>query len=184
MKLLLHPFVLLLLLGLLGSLGLPGCGASVDQARLVGTPFTAVEEALFDSGVEFVDDPSHLSGRWREEWERDLAGRVERADLIYIGGVESSREGQDGSGRPFLDLTTAVDNVLKGKQGRYLDLRARDRDAGFMGLARSGERLYESPFIVFVKWSDEGDGRVRARFHLAYASGFVVSAVKDQLSGS
>lgn len=184
MKLLLHPFVLLLLLGLFGLLagvGLPGCGGSTEQARLLGSPFSSEDEALFDSGLEFVDDPTHLSGRWREDWERDLAGRVSKADLIYIGGVDSSREGQDGTGRPFLDLTTRVDQVLKGKEGRSLALRARDRDQGFIGLVRAGERLYGSPFIIFVKWSDEGDGKTRARFHLAYASGFVVSAVKSQL---
>lgn len=181
MKILLHPQILLFVFGLLASVALPGCGGSADQARLVGTQFTAADETLFDSGIEFVDDPSHLSGRWREEWERDLAGRVASADLIYLGGVESSREGQDGAARPFLDLTTAVDTVLKGKQGRSLDLRARERDSGFMGLVRAGDRLYGSPLVVFVKWSDEGEGGTRARFHLAYASGFVVSAVKDQL---
>lgn len=176
-----HPLFLILLFGAIASAMLPGCGGSVDTARAVASPFSVEDETLFDSGVEFLEDPSHLSGRWREAWERELSGRVERADLIFVGGVESSREGQDGKGRPFLDLTAEVDRTLKGKQGRSLALRARERDPGFSGLVRAGDRLYSSPFVVFVKWNDEGDGSVRARFHLAYASAFVINAVREEV---
>jgi hypothetical protein len=160
---------------------LMACGGSTSGgAGAVKSPFLPEDEALFDGGVEFVDDPEKLTGRWREDWERELSDRVARADAVFIGEVVATRLGADVRGESFVDIGFSVQKKLLGKLGGSVELRSRTGDAGHRTLARAGDRLLGGNYVAFVKWVEE-DGKVRGRFHLAHASRFVLSAVQFQL---
>jgi hypothetical protein len=156
------------------------CGGSRGGPGAVQSPFLPEDEALFDGGVEFVDDPEKLTGRWRADWESELAARVARADVVLVGEVVATRHGADGEGSAFHDLKIEVDDVLVGSIDESIELRSLARDPGHRTLARAGDRLLGGKYVAFLKWAEE-DGKVRGRFHLAHASGFVLSAVKFQL---
>jgi hypothetical protein len=158
---------------------LASCGGK-STGPTVKSPFLAEDEALFDGGVEFVDDPEKLTGRWKEDWEREMAQRVARADAIYVGDVSSTRLGSDFGGKSFIDLAFDVEKRLHGTGSGTVDLRSRPEDAGYRTLARAGDRLLSGKYVAFVKWAED-DGAVRGRFHLAYASDVVLATVQFQL---
>jgi hypothetical protein len=160
---------------------LAACGGGTSSGvGAVKSPFLPEDEALFDGGVEFVDDPEKLTGRWREDWERELSDRVARADAVFVGEVVATRLGADVKGESFVDIGVAVEKKLRGKIGDDVELRSRADDPGYRTLARAGDRLLGGKYVAFVKWVEE-DGKVRGRFHLAHASGFVLSAVQFRL---
>jgi hypothetical protein len=163
------------------SVLLASCGGTSSGPGAVKSPFLPEDEALFDGGVEFVDDPDKLSGRWRKDWEREVSDRVARADAVFVGEVIATRLGSDFEGRSFLDVTVSIEKPLLGTNTETVELRSRSQEPGFRTLARAGDRLLGGKFVAFVKWA-EVDGAVRGRFHLAHASEFVLSAVRFQLA--
>lgn len=155
------------------------CGGSSKGS--VTSPFSPEDEALFDGSVEFVEDPAKLSGRWRDDWEREIGARAARADVVFVGVLKTARQGGDSKGRAFVDLGFEVEKTLKGKIDASVDLRSRADHPGHRTLGRAGDRVLGGRFVAFVKWIEE-DGVVRGRFHLAHASDIVLSAVEFQLS--
>jgi hypothetical protein len=165
---------------LLLTCALASCGGKSSGPGTVQSPFLAEDAVLFDGGVEFVDNPEKLTGRWKEDWERELAQRVARADAIYLGNVSSTRLGSDFGGKAFIDVAFEIEKRLHGAGTGTIDLRSRPDDAGHRTLARADDRLLTGKYVAFVKWAED-DGAVRGRFHLAYASDVVLATVQFQL---
>lgn len=158
------------------ALLLASCGGSGVHSGAVSGPLLEGDEALFDGGVEYVDDPEKLTGRWRDDWHRELGERIERSDAIFRGEVSSTRVGVDGEGHRFVDIRFEVEEVYLGKTRGAVEVRSSARDPGHRTIERRADSLFGEEFLVFVKWVREED-RVRGRFHLVTASRSVVSAV-------
>lgn len=150
------------LCSVLGCASGPGVGAGVSG------PFTERHAQLFDDSVDMVENPQDLSGRWREDWERELDERTSDADLIARGRVATLRTDQDLQQRVTFHLVIAIDEVLDGEHsGRELSVRVQEGAPGYASVQSHRERILDRPFVVFVRWAEDGAGGVEPRFHLS-----------------
>ena len=96
------------------ALAATGCGGS--QAKAV-TPdeFTAEHAVLFDDGIDLIEDPEGLQGRWKSDYELELEHRAEAADVVVSGVVTTVRVEQDPEMRSTFHLLFRRDQVLKGE---------------------------------------------------------------------
>lgn len=172
--------ILFVVIALGSALAACGGGAATGAMRPT-SKLTEQDSAWFEDAVDFVADPSALTGRWAEDWDRDLRGRIARGDLVAIITVSTLQTQIDPEQRTTFRLTTQVQKTLKGKAPADLTLAVADDAPGYGTIEPARARLLSERFVVFAKWVKRPDGKVGARFHLSIASPEVVSRVRSEL---
>lgn len=138
------------------------------------SPMSAKDEAAFDNGADFVSDPGGLQGQWFATWQDDLDLRFEHSDLIAVIGVGSiARSEADAEAEPTFVLVPEAEQVFRGSLPEDLTLVSTKGGPGYASLERGQTRLLSEPFVLFVKWAADAEGRVEARFHLSPKAGEV-----------
>lgn len=167
----------LLLLAALAPLA--ACGGPQETVAVVTSPFTSEHEAVFEDGLDLVRDPRVLEGQWLTSWEDELDHRVTLADVVALVTVRTLRTDVDLDRRQTYRLVSRVDRVMLGQNvGEELVLSVREGEGGF-GTVQTNERsLLDSQYIAFVKWAEDEDGAVRARWHLSPATDQVAGRVR------
>ncbi len=153
--------------GALISLLLVGACASDPALRKEPLPpLTEAQAQLFDDGVDLMEDPAALEGRWYDEWSQDLERRLSESDEVVVGTVRTVRADVDLSRRTSYRVVFAVERVLRGKPGKELTLASREGAVGYSSMERYRQRLLERRFVAFIKRAgDESAPDVR-HFHL------------------
>lgn len=147
--------------------GLTACAGSVPGPE-VTSPFTAEDEQLFDDGIDLMEDPDALHGQWRQEWEQELSGRLERSDAIVEGEVVAVHEDQNPDKRVNYRLVMNVRKVHRGHLGKgviEVSLISREGAVGYGSIASNPERILRRPFVAFMKYV-EAPMRPFAHFHM------------------
>ncbi len=157
---------------------LAACGSAAPPARST-SPFEAQHAEVFEDGADFIADPTHLEGRWREDWSRDLDRRVSWSDVIARVTVHTLRTDTDLDRVDTYRLIAAIDEALWGQAPEDdLTLTVREGEPGYGTLEGNDRRILNQPFLLFVKWYDTPEGQVRPHWHLAPATEPVVSRVE------
>lgn len=157
-----------------------GCGGAAPQAQ-VSSPFTQEHARYFEGGIDFVDDPTTLTGRWREEWLAELDTRIEHSDAVAKVSVETVRTAWDLDRRK-LQLELTVSSVLHGvlPMGN-LTVSSQEGEPGYPSVKSNEARLLHATYILFVKWSKDEDGQLIPHWHLSPDSEQVTSTVQSRL---
>ena len=123
---------------------------------------------LFDDGVDLIEDPDALQGRWKDEWERELDDRIAQSDFVSTGAVKTIRVEVNPEGRESYHLTFEVDRNLKGNAPRgQISLSSRGGASGYASLDQYRERMLNRELVAFVRYAKEQSGAVVTHFHLA-----------------
>jgi hypothetical protein len=162
-----------------------GCAGSRGPVNTPSpsSPFLESDKALFEDGVDLIADPEGLSGRWAEDWSRELHDRVERSDLIALLTVNTLSTDVSPEQSSTHRLVADVGDVLKGKYQGELALASSEDSIGFDSVDRERGNILKRPLIVFAKWVRDDVGVVRPRWHLAVGSKSVVDAVRLEIAG-
>jgi len=134
------------------------------------------DKLLFDDGVDMIGEPDGLSGRWADDWNRELRERVVRSDMIALLTVNTLTTDVDPAKHSTHRLVADVGDVLKGSYEGELGLASPQDAIGFDSVDRERTDILHKPMVVFAKWVVDDAGLVRARWHLAPATKSIVSA--------
>ncbi|MBN8615458.1 MAG: hypothetical protein J0L92_32985 [Deltaproteobacteria bacterium] len=162
-------------------LALASCGSSAP--RIVVTPMTSAQRAVFENGVDYIDDPALLEGSWLETWEQEIDLRVRAADVVAYVRITTMRTDTDLERNQTHRLVARIDTLRLGDgvtEGEEIELVVRQGDAGFDTVHEQDRRILNQRFAAFVKWTQESEGMpVVARWHLSPASERVVRRVNS-----
>lgn len=158
---------------------LVACGGSRTSAEtLPATELTQEHRRVFEHGVDYLDDPAALGGRWEMEWEQNLASRVRRSHFIGIVRIEAMHAEQQPDRPATYRLHAEVERRLLGHASSGgLSLISRPEHAGFPTLDDKHDRILDQRFVAFVVWSRD-EGERRAHWHLAPAADPVIQRVR------
>jgi hypothetical protein len=160
-----------------------GCGGPAETVAVVTGPFTPDHELVFEDGIDLVRDPRVLEGSWLEDWENELDRRVGLSDIVALVTIRTLRTYVDLDRNRTYGLVGEVDRVLFGENvGQELALVVREGHGGFGTIENNERRILDEQYIAFVKWAEEPDGSVRARWHLSPATDQVAVRVRSLLS--
>lgn len=158
------------------------CGGPQETVAVVSSPFTSEHEAIFEDGIDLVRDPRVLEGQWLSSWEDELARRVGFADVVALVTIQTLRTDLDLERRRTYRLITHVDRVYLGERvGEEIVLTVREGEGGFGTVETNEGQLLDRQYIVFLKWAEDADGVVRARWHLSPATDQVAVRVRSAL---
>lgn len=164
--------------GLVLGLGLPmqlGCASSQSKSQTPAA-LSAEDARLFECGVDFIAKPEGLAGRWREEYEQDLLGRVQQADLVAQITVRTLRTDTAPDKRVTHRLTARVDRTIHGETAAdEIELAVRDNRAGFATVDQAAARMTSQQFVAYLKRAQNEVGETELYFHLSPSSEEVVS---------
>lgn len=153
------------------------CGGR--QAPITGVPFTDEDRTYFAEGIDLVNDPEALEGRWREDWARELDQRIRRTDVVAYVRIRTVRTDTDLDRRMTFRLYPEAENVLLGRLPETLILSSAQGDAGFVAIRNNEQRLLRDRFVLFLKWEQpEGAPEPTPRWHLSPASEPVTARVE------
>ncbi len=170
-----------LLLFVLG-IAVASCGGPQETVATVTSPFTSEHQAVFEDGIDLVRDPRVLEGQWLSSWEEELSRRVALADVVALVTIRTLRTDVDLERRRTYRLITHVDRVYLGQQvGEEIVLTVREGQGGFGTVETNEGQLLDRQYMVFLKWAEDEDGIVRARWHLSPATDQVASRVRAAL---
>lgn len=147
------------------------------------SPFLESDAPLFEDGVDLIGDPEGLTGRWAEDWSREMHERVERSDLIALLIVNTLSTDVSPEQRRTHRLGAEVGDALKGKYQGELALASAEDSIGFDSLDRERGNILKRTLIVFAKWVRDSAGIVRPKWHLAAGSKTVIDAVRLEIAG-
>jgi hypothetical protein len=154
------------------------CGGSQSNAIVPGA-FTPEHALLFDDGVDLIEDPEALQGRWKADFDRELDQRAEEADVVVSGVVSTVRVEQDPELRSTYHLLFRVDSALKGEpQKSELQLSAREGARGYGSVVQHRDRILERPLVAFVRYAAGENGALIPHFHLSAPSPTVTTALQ------
>jgi hypothetical protein len=160
------------------ALACTDCGGSQSQAA-APAEFTAEHALLFDDGVDLIEDPSGLQGRWKVDFDRELDQRAEAADLVVNGTVTTVRVEQNPELRSTFHLIFRVDDALKGETNEtQLQLSSREGARGYGSVVQHRDRVLQRPLVAFVRYAPGENGAVVAHFHLTAPSQTVTSVLQ------
>ena len=134
--------------------------------------------------MDLVADPGQLSGRWREDWDRELQERVGRADLVLLFRVETVRTDIDPDRRRTHRLEGEVVRTLFGawpEGDRDLTLRVADTEPGFGTIEGREQQVMGTTFVAFLRLVPTDAGGVQPRWHLSPATASVLGQTKALL---
>lgn len=153
-----------------------GCGGGSAEMIKV-TTFTEEDAKYFDNSADFVADPNALEGRWNEDWQRDLEGRVEHSDYIGTVKIVTLVTNVTPEKKTSYCLTAAVDKTLKGKSSSDgFSLSVGEEEDGYPTIDANRQRILNRSFLAFIKWRKTESGTIEARWHLSPASDEVVGS--------
>ena len=153
-----------------------GCGSAATPA-VITSPFTEAHATLYDDAVDFVDDPTILEGRWRDDWSRQLSDRVGDSDGVFVVRVRTIRSDVNPDREVSYRLVAETDAALRGRPPN--DEWSLPVGSNGDALVEGNEtRLLETPFVLFVKYYAAEDGSVKPHWHLSPASDGVVRRVE------
>ena len=160
-----------------------GCASTTYiPAAQPSSPFTATDRVLFDDGVDFVEDPSALSGRWRARIEQALSARIARSDVVGLVEIDAVGGETDPEGDKTFVLSTVVRDMWKSRAPEPLVLSSSPSQAGYSTIDRAQTGILKGRFALFLKWYRRESGQVAGHFHLSPASEAVIRTIKIQLS--
>lgn len=155
-----------------------GCGGGTQLKTQAGPPLTADEQKVFDDGVDFVATLEGLEGRWREDWDRDLAVRVGGADLIALVTVRTLRTDTDPQQRVTYRLQLQLDRELVGNApSREIELTVHAEEPGFRSVDENLGRLVDTQFMAYLRRGPDG-----MRWHLSPAADQVVVETESKIT--
>ncbi len=155
-----------------------GCGGAQTKGVTPGE-FTAEHGVLFDDGVDLIEDPEGLQGRWKSDYELELEQRAEAADLVVSGVVTTVRVEQDPEMRHTFHLLLRRDDVLKGETDEpEFALTSREGARGYGSVSQHRDRMLEQPFVAFIRYAEGEGGEAVAHFHLSRPSPTVISTLE------
>jgi hypothetical protein len=160
-----------------------GCGGA-QTSSAPSPPLPPEQARVFDQGVDFIGRLAGLEGRWREEWDQDLATRVAAADVIAVVRIKTVRTDIDPERRSTHRLVASVEREIAGKAPREIELAVRQDAAGFAGVDANLARLQTDSYIAFVKWFTTTTGARAAHFHLSPASDEVLLETEAVVAGA
>lgn len=163
------------------SLGAGGCASSQSSAPKVASEFTPADAELFDEGVDFIGSSLALDGRWRDDWIRELKGRVARADAIGTVTVRAFRTDSAPQGHNTFRIMVDVANTIEGRLPGDLVLTTTPESSGYRTVESHVDNLQTGDFLVFVKWAEAPDGSAKPRWHLSPATEELTAAVRKEL---
>ena len=155
------------------------CGGSEKRVAQPGE-FTTEHAALYDDGVDLIEDPDALQGKWRSDWEVELDRRLDDADLVALGKVTTLREEINPEGRATYHLLFRVDRAYRGKpRGDEISLAAREGAAGYASVQQYREHVIERMLVAFVRYAvNPTTGEVSPHFHLMPPSAAVTRGIQ------
>jgi hypothetical protein len=163
------------------ALSLTGCGAGRHAVR--DAELTGEEARLFEHGADFIGRLSGLEGKWRSDWDRDLAERVKAADLIAIVNLRRSRTDRDPEMRITHRFYGDVERAIQGSApAQSLELVVNQGDAGFPSVDGNLTRLQGARVLVYVRWYRSETGAIENHFHLSPASDEVIAAAASRVA--
>ncbi len=154
------------------------CGAA--PTPIVVTPMNAAENAVFENGIDYIEDPSILEGSWSESWEQEIDLRCRTADVVAFVRVVTLRTDSNLERRQTQRLFAHVDSLRFGTlpNDDDLELIARETDPGFPTV--QAERILNQRFVLFGRWTqDDADAPIVMRWHLSPASERIVRRVNS-----
>jgi hypothetical protein len=160
------------------ALAAVACGASAPEVQPT-SPFTEEHAEVFEDGVDLIQDPEALEGRWREEWSRDLDRRVSFSDLIALVKVSYLRTDTDPGRVTTYRIIAQVQDVLHGESGiEELELTVKQGEGGFATIDGNERQILDARFVAFIKWYTNEANEVAPHWHLAPATRPVVARVE------
>lgn len=158
-----------------------GGGSSRTPARPT-SPFTETDLRLFDDGVDLVQDPDGLGGKWANDWNVDMRDRVGRSDLIALVTVNTLLTDTDPEGHVTHRLVVRVEKSMKGQApADELNLSSPDTAVGFPTVDSNKGRLLHMRLLGLLKWVEQPDGSVSSHFHLVAPADTIVSRVQAHI---
>jgi hypothetical protein len=151
--------------------GKPGAGSTVALSER--------EHALFDDGVDLIENPEGLSGRWKEDWDRDLDERIAGSDFVATGSVTTLRTEVDPERQTSYHMVFDVDEALLGEpSSKELLLISRDGDTGYGSVVQHRDHVLRRAVLAFVKYGAGPDGASTPYFHLAAPSKVALQRIR------
>lgn len=154
------------------------CGSTTSQ--IVARPITAEQAAVYDNGIDYVDNPSLLEGPWLETWEREIDQRVTNADAVSYVTISTIRTDADLERRETFRLTAHSDSIRYGQIDEDMVIVSARNDSGFDTVRGNDTRILNNRFVLFLRWvqADANSPRV-ARWHMSPASEPIVARVNS-----
>jgi hypothetical protein len=168
------PRLLCFLIVLCGS----ACSSQAAQGPRPRSPFTADDAALFEDGIDLIENPDQLEGQWKTDWDRDLDRRIAQSDFVALGSVTTLRDDSDLESRTSYQIVLAIERTLAGDaHGSELTLISRQGSGGYSSVEKQRKQLLGRKLTAFVKYA-AGDGdSVVSHFHLSAPSSAVLERV-------
>jgi len=153
---------------------LAACGGSPPPARAT-SEFTPEHAEVFEDSVDFVDDPTVLEGRWREDWSRDLDRRVGFSDLIALVKVSYLNTDTNLERVSTFRIVVSVERSLYGEAPEEeVTLIVREGEPGYGTVVGNERRILDQAFVAYIKWYQADASTVLPHWHLAPATEPVV----------
>jgi hypothetical protein len=158
------------------------CAACGGSSKRVAQPgeFTTQHAVIYDDGVDLIEDPDSLQGRWHSDWEVELDQRLDDADLVAQGKVTTLREEINPEGRATYHLLFQIDRTFRGSpRGKELSLAAREGSAGYASVEQHKVHVIERELVAFVRYAvNPTTGEVAPHFHLMPPSPAVTRGIQ------
>jgi hypothetical protein len=156
------------------------CGGGGSRGLGSTQPLSTREHDLFDDGVDLIENPEGLSGRWKEDWDRDLNDRLASSDLVVTGTVTTLRSEVDPERRTSYHLVFDVDRALVGEPGAgEIVLISRDGDTGYGSVVQHRDHVLRRSVLAFIKYGAGPDGTSVPHFHLAAPSQVALKRIHE-----
>jgi hypothetical protein len=169
---------LALALAIAAPLSASGCGST--SSELVARPITAAQAAVYDNGIDYVDNPALLEGSWLETWEQEIDQRVSQADAVSYVTISTIRTDADLERRETFRLTAHSDSIRYGQIDEDMVIVSARSDAGFDTVRGNDTRILNNRFVLFLRWVQEDVNSPRvARWHMSPASDLIVRRVNS-----
>ncbi len=152
------------------------CGAKQKPRATV--PLTPDQLKAFDRGVDFVATLEGLEGRWRDDWDRDLALRVAGSDRIAVVTVRTLRTDTDPQQHVTYRLVVQIDrNLLGDASAKEVELPVGTGEPGFMSVQENLGRIADQQFVAYIKGDPAG-----THWHLSPASEPILTETQGKIT--
>lgn len=158
------------------------CGGGAPRRTII--PMTPEAELSFENGIDFIDDPSILEGSWLEDWEQDIAQRVELCDAVLVVRITAVHQNVDLERNLSYRLVAHIETVRFGV-GFEDDITfvSRQGEAGYHSVNGNQSRLLQQQFVAYLRFVETETGEIVPRWHLSPAADRIVRRTNSLLDG-
>lgn len=162
---------------------LAGC-ASRPQIQTTG-PFTAEMGRYFDDSVDYISNLDDMGGRMASDLNSQLAYLGRTADIIAVVNIETIAVSSDADSGQAYRLVANIAETLHGTApaDNHLQLRAVQGQAGYNTVQGRQDRLQSGRWLVFARWYTDGQGEIRAHWHMYPHSDALVRRMREANGG-